>query len=132
MSTNANGNRAEYNSITLLGQYQSAAMTHRRQLGSQYSLPGQKNTSQANPSLVERTYTKYFLKTNQISAISQKTAFSVVKSSLALTPSLRWSCLKLSATDDGWKDVDFLIFHSSLTLQLHTKTSCLYVEPKPS
>ena len=39
MSTNANGNRAEYNSITLLGQYQSAAMTRRRRLGSQYSLP---------------------------------------------------------------------------------------------
>ena len=56
----------------------------------------------------------------------------MVKSSLALTPSLRWSCLKLSATDDGWKDVDLLIFHSLLTFQLHTKTSCLYVEPKPS
>ena len=38
MSTNANGNRAEYNSITLLGQYQSAAMTRRKRLGSKYSL----------------------------------------------------------------------------------------------
>ena len=71
-----------------------------------------------------------FLKTNQISAISLKTACLVVKSSLA--PSLRWSCLKLSATDDGWKDVDLLIFHSPLTFQLHTKTSCFYIKLNPS
>ena len=38
MSNNANENRGECNSITLLGQYQSAAMTRRRRLGSQYSL----------------------------------------------------------------------------------------------